>query len=59
MEYTNEIISTDPVCGSDVIEYARQTVGSLKWEEKTFYFCSFQCRQRFEGNSKAQSRQAA
>jgi len=59
MEYSNEIIPTDPVCGRDVIEHAQQAVGSLNWEEKTFFFCSFQCRQKFEGDPDMRLRQVA
>jgi YHS domain-containing protein len=59
MYYTNEVIASDPVCGDDVIEHAQQTVGGVEWKGRTFFFCSFQCREMFEGNPELYLSQAA
>jgi YHS domain-containing protein len=42
-----------PLCGTcewKVNEHAQEVVGRLDWEGGAYYFCSFQCRQKFELN---------
>lgn len=38
----------DPVCGMKIEE--ADAVGSVEHEEKTFYFCSTDCKEEFESD---------
>lgn len=38
----------DPVCGMTLVE--KDAAASIQHEGKTYYFCSDQCRERFQAN---------
>lgn len=41
---------TDPVCGMQVEQ--SQAAAQSQYQGKTYYFCSLECKQRFDANPK-------
>jgi YHS domain-containing protein len=44
--FCEALMAKDPVCGMDVNE--RDAVYSSEWRGETYYFCSPQCKGKFE-----------
>jgi Cu+-exporting ATPase len=47
---------TDPVCGMQVDE--RNSAGTSEYKDKTYYFCSQPCKQRFDATPERYAKQA-
>ncbi len=43
-------MATDPVCGMEVEE--RTAAAKSEWQGKTWYFCSDECKRRFDQDPK-------
>ncbi len=43
-----EIIGSDPVCGMEI--EPTEAAGSSSYEGQTYYFCSNECKQKFDSN---------
>lgn len=44
-------MAKDPVCGMEIEE--ADAVGSVEYEDKTYYFCSEDCREEFQADPSA------
>ncbi|MBI1849242.1 MAG: YHS domain-containing protein [Planctomycetes bacterium] len=49
--YQRDLLVTDPVCGMTI--QRAESVGSVEFDGRTYYFCVQACRDRFEANPQA------